>query len=608
MNGWFSYLKNGLNRSMPSDRVAEQRGYSGNIKNLKNLKPFITYHLRKGILGATFVFITTLLSFPSPLITRYITDKVILDRNLGLLAGAILLLIAIKLGDKLFSILQDYYFARFEQGILLDIQKDLLDHTLKLPKSFFDEKETGYLMSRLSYDVQRLRWFFSSTLVNIFSQSIRFLGGIFFLFYLEWRLALVVMVPLPVIYFGMRFFSKKMKVLSHQSMEQQANINKQIQETLSTTSLIKSYSSEKKTVNRITDQLKSALQISLEQVTVDSVAGLIIGLMPSIANAVVLAAGAILIIRGDWSLGSLLAFQGYLSFVYNPAQYLASANIQMQSALAALERVSALYDIIPEESNMGEDISHLNGDVEFRNVSFSYNSDEPVLQDVSCHVHAGEHVAIVGPSGVGKTTLISLLLRFYQPTTGEIYFDGKPAQSYKLHSLRGRIGYVSQNSLLLSGTIMENLCYGNEHAEKEQVILASKASGIHDFITSLSNGYDSIVGEKGVNLSEGQRQRLSIARALIKDPDIVILDEPTSALDSIVEKSIFESLPRLLHKKTMFVVAHRLATIQNSDRILLLNEKKLIAIGTHQSLLETNELYRVLVANQQISSFHSIIE
>ncbi len=603
MNSWFSYLKNGLSRAMPPDRIAGQHGYSGSLANLKNLRPFISRHLRKGIIGAVFVIITALLTFPPPLITKYITDDVIIGKKLALLAGGVLLFIAVKLADKLFTVMQDYYFARFEQEILLDIQQDLLEHTLQLPKSFFDEKETGYLMSRISSDVQRLRWFFSSTLVYVFSQTIRFIGGIIFLFYLEWRLALIVMVPLPFILVGMGFFTRKTRILSHQSMEKQANVSRQIQESLTTTSLIKAFTSEKRTVTKITDQLKAALQISIEQVTVDSMANLVIGLLPSIANAAVLAGGAYLIIKGEWSLGSLLAFQGYLSFVYNPAQYLASANLQMQNALAALERVSALYDIVPEESGKGSVIDHLHGEVEFQNVSFSYTEDDAVLEDVSCHIQPGEHVAIVGPSGVGKTTLVSLLLRFYQPTHGEILFDGQPADSYELHSLRNRIGYVSQSSLLLSGTIIENLRYGNEEATLEQVFQACKVSGIHETIINMKDGYDALIGENGVNLSEGQRQRLSIARAVIKNPDIIILDEPTSALDSIVEKSIFDSLPKLLREKTMFVVAHRLATIQNSDRILLLNEKKLVAIGTHKSLLETNEFYRTLVSNQQISSF-----
>jgi ABC-type multidrug transport system fused ATPase/permease subunit len=266
-----------------------------------------------------------------------------------------------------------------------------------------------------------------------------------------------------------------------------------------------------------------------------------------------------------------------------------------------MERVSALYDIVPEENlGVGKQIARLTGAVEFKNVSFSYDGREPVLADVSFRVQPGQHVAIVGPSGVGKTTLLSLLLRFYKPTRGEIWFDDLPASEYDISALRQRIGYVAQSTLLWAGTVRDNLCYGNPAARDEQIVHAAQIAGIHDFIAGLPQGYAAPVGERGVNLSEGQKQRLAIARALIKDPDILILDEPTSALDSVVEKSIFDALPELVRGKTLFVVAHRLATIQNSDRILLLNENRLVAEGTHAQLMERNGYYQTLVANQQI--------
>ncbi len=602
MNAWFAYVKQGLARTLPGDRIAGQHGYRATRASLENLRPFVLRHWRKGVLGALLILVNALLSFPDPLIFRYIVDDVILARQWDGLAIPILALLAVQAFGVLSGMLRQFYFARFEQDILLDLQRDLLDRTLRFPKSFFDAKETGYLMARLLSDVQGLRWFFSGTLVYIGTNLLQLIGGSILLFYLEWRLALVAVVLLPVLYLMMRYFSAKLHVLSHQSMEQQAHVTRTMEESLSATALIKAFSSEKRTVGRLMEQLSAAREIVLEQMTVSAVANVVVSAMPGLARVTALAGGALLVIQGEWTLGSLLAFQSYIGYVYSPAVYLAHANLQLQNARAALERVSALYDIVPEENlGIGKQIERLQGTIEFKNVSFAYDGREPIIADVSFRIRPGEHVAIVGPSGVGKTTLLSLLLRFYKPTRGEIWFDDVSAAEYDVSALRQRIGYVAQSTLLLAGTLRENLCYGNPDANDAQIIRAAQIAGIHDFVASLPGGYDAPVGERGVNLSEGQKQRLAIARALIKDPDIVILDEPTSALDSVVEKSIFDALPELLRGKTLFVVAHRLATIQNSDRILLLNENRLVDEGAHAQLLERNAYYRALVANQQIS-------
>ena len=600
-NSWWTYLKSGLSRKLPKDRIGTKVSH-GSLKNsLKNLHPFVGRHWRRGAVGVVLIMVTSLLGFPQPLIMRYLVDDVILRRQLGLLAVAILLLAGILLAEKLTGLLQQFYFARFEQEVTLDIQQDLFSHVLRFPKAFFDEKQTGYLMSRLYSDVEGLRWFFSSTIVYIISNILRFAGGVVLLFYLEWRLALGILLIIPGLALCIRYFSKKVHVLSHQDMEQQGNVTSQLQESLSSVSLIKAFSTEARTVKRFVTGLKEAFSISLEQTTVSSVANLVINSMPGLAKLTVMAMGAYWVIQGHWSLGSLLAFIAYLTYVFGPAQFLANANLQLQNARAALERVSALYDIIPEEDiGEGEKAERLRGEIEFKNVSFSYDERDQVLNNISFIIQPGERVAIVGPSGVGKTTLLSLILRFYKPSAGEIYFNGRPVEHYELGSLRRRIGYVSQSPLLLSGTIRENLRYGNPEAREGEIVRAATVADIHDFIMSLAKGYETEIGEKGVNLSEGQKQRLSLARALVKDPDILILDEPTSSLDSQTEKTIFKSLPSIIMDKTLFVVAHRLSTMMNSDRIFLLDQNQLIAIGTHESLLQSNDYYRSIVSHQQV--------
>ncbi|MBN1570659.1 MAG: ABC transporter ATP-binding protein [Acidobacteria bacterium] len=597
---WLDCLRRGLSTSPAEERIPGRLFSAGFTKNLKKLFPFIARHWRKGLAGGLLVVFTSLLTFPQPLIARFLIDKVILGRQMHGLAPALILLISIVLVEKLLSLFQEFYLARFEQTVILDVQKGLFSHCLSLPKSFFDTQETGYLMSRISTDVQGLRWLFSDTVVQMLANCCRLAGGIAILFYLEWRLALCIFLAVPAALLLLSYFSDKLHILSRGSMEQQAHLTTQLQESISSIPLIKAFASEEKTQRRLGKKLKSILRLSLELTAINAAANFVIGIMPNAARALVLGIGAYWIVNDRWTLGNLLAFQVCLGYVFGPAQFLATANLQIQNARAALERVSSMFDIIPEEnSGRGEAVERLSGDIAFQNVSFSYDGRERVLENFSLHVNPGQHFAIVGPSGAGKTTLVSLILRFYRPTEGKILFDGRDADEFDVRSLRRRIGYVAQTTLLLSGSIRDNLRYGNPEASEKELADAARASGIMDFIYSLPEGMDTQIGENGMALSEGQKQRLSIARALVCNPDILILDEPTSSLDRLNEKSIFEALPDFASNKTLFIVTHRIDTIRNCDRILLLNECRTITIGTHDSLRKSSDYYQSLIVDDE---------
>ena len=601
MKTWFAYLKHGLSRKMPQDRISGQRNYGSLKANLQNLLPYFKRHWREGLMGCLFIAATTLFAFAPPLITRYLVDDVIIGRQVSLLTGTIVLLIGCLAAEKLARLFEDFYFARFEQHVTLDIQEDLIDLVLHFPKSFFDDKQTGYLQSRLIEDIDGIRWFFSSTIVHAISNTLRFLCGIVFLFYLEWKLSIAVLILLPGLVWMIRFFSGRIHLLSHQAMEHKAEVSGDVQESLSEVSLIKAYANEDRTRSHIMSSIHRIFQLNLEQKVIDSLASLAINSMSGVARIISLAVGAFLIIKGQWTIGSLLAFQAYLAYVFGPAQILASSNLQFQKALAALDRVAAIFDIAPEDNMKdGFKVVKLKGDIEFRNVSFGYNGYEPVLKNISLQIHPGERVALVGPSGIGKTTLMSLILRFYRISHGEIYFDGRPASNYNTLSLRRRIGYASQNPKILSGTVLENICYGEPDADRDHIIQVAKIAAIHDDIEKLPHKYETIIGARGLNLSEGQKQRLSIARALVKEPDILILDEPTSALDARTEESIFNALPSYFNGKTVLVASHRLSTIKHADRILLLNNNGIAEIGTHEALLDPSGYYGSMVAYQKV--------
>ena len=577
---------------------------SHGISHFKKLFPFIKPFWRHGLAAAALLIIASILTLPSPLFTKYIIDDVIIKNNPGLLAILLLILAGLILSGAVVSLFQRYVFFSFEQKIILSIQHRLFHRVLRFPKSFFDNKQTGYLMSRLIGDVFSLRMLFSSSIVEIFTNILKFTGAVIILLFLNWKLTLVSLIILPFFIASVSLFGKKVKLLSHRMMEKSAIVSRYLNESLSGLEIVKAFATEEKESQKIYNSLKESVDASVEQNTISAVSQFIIGFISSVGSLLVLWFGAHQILSGNFTLGSFVAFNGYLSYIYGPARFLTHININLQPSFAALERVFSLFELIPEDDGdeNKKKLTKLVGAVSFKNVTFSYNHHQPVLEDISFNIQAGEKIAIVGPTGAGKSTLVNLLIRLYQPKTGKIIFDGKNAEQLNLRSVRERIGIVSQEIFLFDDTIINNIRYGKSEACDEEVFAVSKLAHAHEFITELQDGYQTKVGERGVKLSIGQKQRISIARALLKDPDILIFDEPTSALDALTEKALKETLFEKSNGKTTFIIAHRLSTVTSADKIMVLNKGKIEQMGTHEELIHQQGLYRRMCEEQLLVS------
>jgi ABC-type bacteriocin/lantibiotic exporter with double-glycine peptidase domain len=585
MDNWLSYLKRAFKRGLAEDQIAGTRGYRTVRESLKPFFPIILRHWKVGAVSGACLLAGSLLAFPQPMISRFLMDNVLLEKRLALLAPVISLMVGVALVQGLSGMLQGFFSTRFQQNVTLDIQKELLERTLSLPKAFFDGARTGYLISRIQSGANGVQWFFSGIVVQVLTQSIRFIGGLIFLFYLEWRIAVPVTLSLPITWFLARYMSKRTYVLSHHSMECSSELSGRFQEAFSSVPLIKAFSKERHTIRHLIDGLKNSFGIALEQQSMGFINNMAIQALPKLARFFVLVFGSYWIIKGDWTVGSLLAFQAYLGYVYGPAQFLVGMNNQFQNSRASLERVSVLFDVMPEDNvGIGEKIDGPLDHIAFKDVGFSYDGREQVLKGINFRVKAGQKVAIVGPSGAGKTTLISLLLRFYRPTSGEIYYGQKPASALETRALRRRFGYVPQETTLLSGSIMKNLRYGNTEATEAEVRRAAQAAGIDNFISGLPEGYDTSIGEKGIRLSEGQKQRISIARALVRNPDVLIMDEPSSALDAQTEAVVFASLAKMCGQKMVFMISHRPAPIQTADLVIRLDGKGAVVLDIQDPL------------------------
>jgi subfamily B ATP-binding cassette protein MsbA len=495
---------------------------------------------------------------------------------------------------------QTYLTSYVAQKAVRDIRADLYAHLQSLSLSFYNKNKTGEMISRLTNDVGILENAIVNGAIGVFYQAIVLIAGIFYLVYLNARLSLLLLVMLPVITVIMKNFNIKIRQVSRRVQIKIADISDVIQETLSAVRVVKSFGREEYEYQRFQMENEENFRARIKNAQYDAILSPFIEFIAAIAFTAILWYGGYEVYNGRMNPAALITYFTILLAIAQPLRSLSKLSTTIQQALAASERIFETIDINVhiEEKEDAEVLADVKGKVNFKNVSFAYKEGEEVLKDINLEVKPGEVVALVGPSGAGKTTLVDLIFRFYDPIEGSIYIDDKDIRELKLASLRKHIGIVPQENILFSGTLKDNIAYGDLTAADEEIIAAAKAANAHDFIMDFPDQYETIVGERGVGLSGGQRQRIAIARAILKDPKILILDEATSALDAESEALVQDALEKLMVNRTTFIIAHRLSTIKNADTIVVLDKGRIVEMGDHDSLMSKRGIYCKLYQGQ----------
>lgn len=509
---------------------------------------------------------------------------------------AVVMVLGLLILQALLTMGHSYLVSYIGQRVVMDFRIQLFEHLTGLSIRFFNQRRIGELISRLTSDVQVIQNFTTDVPINMAKQIVTLVGGIAILFYINWRLCLLILAVLPVIVFTGLFFGRRLKKLSRGIQDLTAQVSTTLEEVVSGIRVIKSFVAEPQEHKRFREHVSQTTDMALVRARILAIFIPLISFITFGSAVFMLWFGAQQVQAGSMTAGDLIAFLLYGGILIGPFGSFARLFSQWKEVQGSTERVYEILDTEPEikDSPGALELPSIVGGVVFRHVSFHYNSETPVLQDLSFEVPPGTLVALVGPSGAGKSTLVQLLHRFYDPSEGSIEIDGFDIRKVKLVSLNQQIGLVPQETHLFGGTIKENILYGRFSSTTEEIQKAAKSANAHGFIMELPKGYDSVVGEKGIFLSGGQRQRIAIARAILKDPKILVLDEATSSLDNESEALIQEALDHLLAGRTTFVIAHRLTTIQKADQIFVMDKGGIVERGNHQELMDQRGLYHHL--------------
>lgn len=551
-------------------------------------------HVVRLVLGAVCMLISTISFLAIPYAIRLLTDTVFVHHDAAGLNRVTLLLLVVVLATAVFGYGRGYLLSYVGGRVVADLRLRLYRHLLDLPLIFYDERRAGDLISRLTSDTTLVQTILSDDLLTFFQNLVTVVAVVAVVIILDWRLALVTLGLAPVVAVTGTVVGRRTRRLSRRAQEQLGGATVVLEETLSSMRVVKAFVRERFEMARFGSAVDSSFDIDLSAARLESLFQSIMMTAVFIAIAAVLWFGGREVLAGRLTPGGLISFLFYLMILTGPMQNLAGLYGKFQRAAGGAARVFEVLDTraVVTDAPDAYVLPPVLGQVELSDVHFRYASGSPdVLRGISLVARPGETVAIVGPSGAGKTTLVSLLPRFYDPVAGTISVDGHDIARVTMESLRGAMAIVPQEATLFGGTVRENIGYGRDGATDEEIVRAARAANAHEFISALPFGYDSLIGDRGVKLSGGQRQRIAIARAILKDPRILILDEATSSLDNESEALVQDALERLMAGRTTFVIAHRLTTIEHADRIVVMDQGRMIEEGTHRDLLARNGLY-----------------
>ena len=562
------------------------------------VKPYRIHFLEAMVCMALVAGLTSLLMY----LIKPTFDRIFTQKNAEIIPYIVLIIICCALAKGLFEYYQSYLMAYIGQRTIMDIRNELYSHLQRLSLDYFIRHRTGQIISHLTNDVMLLQRAIVSVPANLIRGGLTVIGLTFLLFYLHWRWAVIIMVVFPLVILPLRKFGKRLRKISKKSQEKMADIYSLLQEKILGIMMIKSFCMEKAEAEKFEQENSNFFKIIMKAMRVVAIQSPVMEFIATLGLASVLVIAGYEVISGKTTIGTFFAFVAAISSMYKPVKNFASLNEQIQQALAASERIFYVLDTksFVVELPQAKVLLPLREKVVFEKVSFSYpqegssKENELVLEDINLEVSKGEILALVGPSGGGKTTIANLIPRFYDPIKGRIKVDGQDIREVTLKSLRGQMGIVTQETILFNDTIRNNIAYGDPEAPFEKIVNCARIANAHEFIMELPQGYETVIGERGVKLSGGQKQRIAIARAILKEPEILIFDEATSSLDSESELLVQEALDRLMKNHTTFVIAHRLSTIRKADRIIVIDRGRIVEVGKHEELMERNGLYRKL--------------